>query len=231
MQAIIAVVLSFVLTGLIGARLAQAWQQRNWIRQQQFLGGEKNYIALRDLAAELAKLLGARQYRMRQLLYAAFSLSEQEMEDRLLDYRTVLADWNESLPSFFVRLTTYGGWDYTYSLEETLQTGLVSAGARIEAAVRRRRAGKPHPPGERTAIERDLNRLQGRINAFNRDLLGKLDRVRREIYFGQSIPYNTYWLDDFSTLDLIKALFVRDVDGHSIVRPLAHPKLPIRGGR
>jgi hypothetical protein len=229
MQAILTVVLSFVFTGLISARLAQSWQQRNWVRQQQFFGNEKNYIALRDLIADLVKLLGARHYRMRRLLSATCNMSDKEIEDRLSEYNNILIEWNDNLPSFLVKLAAYGNLTYTYSLENDLQATFQSLGARIENAVRRRRTGRPHDPGERAKIESALNTLQGRIFKFNRSLLERLDRTRREIYFGQSIPYELRWLEQFSITELIKAFFVRDVDCHSIVRPLANPKLPIRG--
>ncbi len=229
MQSIITVIMSFVLTGLISAHLAQSWQQRNWLRQQQFLGNEKNYIALRDLIADITKLLGIRHYRMRRLLAAAYNMSDTDVKERLSDYNKILIEWNDNLPSFLVKLTVYSNFSYTYLLENDLQNTFQSLGARIEAAVRRRRSGKPQDPGERARIDSALNTLQGRIYNFNRDLLKRLDQTRREIYFGQSIPYELQWLEEFSTTELIKAFFLRDVDRHSIVRPLADPKLPTRG--
>jgi len=68
MSAIIAVIVGSILTGLIGNWLVQGWQQRNWLLQQRFLGHEKEYFALKDLADEIASLLGARIYQCRRLL-------------------------------------------------------------------------------------------------------------------------------------------------------------------
>lgn len=62
MGSLLAIIVSFVLTGLIGNRLAQAWQARNWLLQQRFLGQEKEYVELKELADEIASLLGVRIY-------------------------------------------------------------------------------------------------------------------------------------------------------------------------
>lgn len=47
MESLLSIVVGFVLTGLIGNRLVQAWQARNWLLQQRFLGQEKEYVGLK----------------------------------------------------------------------------------------------------------------------------------------------------------------------------------------
>ena len=53
---IITAIISFILTGLIGGRLLQKWQLRNWLNQQKFLGAEKDYIALQELFDDIVAL-------------------------------------------------------------------------------------------------------------------------------------------------------------------------------
>lgn len=57
--AILTVLLTFVLTVLVGNRFIQAWQHRNWLEQQRLLDTEKEYKALQEVFDEVASLLPA----------------------------------------------------------------------------------------------------------------------------------------------------------------------------
>ncbi len=219
METLVAIALSFVLTGLIGNRLLQQWQQRNWLQQQQLLGREKEYFALRELCEELAQTMGARHFQMRRLLASVRTFPLEKMEGRLLDYEKSLIRWNESINSYNVRLTFYTSYGFAKDLEESVQKEFVRLGSQIEALVRRRRMDAPVSREEVEPIRVELDNLQARIFRFSRDLVSELEKVRSHTYFGRRIHYRWGDLKDFSTWDLIKALFIRDVYSHSIIRP------------
>src|SRR5207245_734489 len=84
--AIVTVGLTFVLTGLLGNWFIQRWQHRNWVAQQQFLGEEKEYLALKQLWEELARLSGTRLSRMRRLVLVLRSRDDEIVKSRLADY-------------------------------------------------------------------------------------------------------------------------------------------------
>lgn len=218
MPEVIAVIVGFLLTAFAGNRILHSLQHRAWLRQQQFLGAEKEFIALRDLANDLSKAIGSRIYRMRRVLSACRSI-DSDLEERLARYNESLVDWNENLASFTTRLTFYAGYTYTLRLENEIQKGFFESGADIESLIRLKRAGRPIRSAAVNRVDADLNRLTGLCSEFNRDIMRMSEDKRRSIYVGREIPYDCRHLDSLSTHDLWKLLFIRRVDGHTISRP------------
>jgi hypothetical protein len=226
MGAIASIVFTFVLTGIIGNKLIQSWQHRNWLQQQRLLGQEKEYDALKQLSDEIIKVAGKRLYRMRRLLAAVRSLSDDILKQRVLDYDHSLLEWNDSLGSYYVRLTFYSNYYNATYLEGYLQAPFAAAGKRIEKIIQKRNAGQAITSQEVVSIDSELNDLQARIFRFNRDLTRLVESVRRKVYFGDRISYSPNNLPKFSTWELVISLFIREVDHHSVVRPAADLHAP-----
>lgn len=223
MEAILSVIVGFLLTGLIGNRLIQRWQARNWFLQQRFLGQEKEYIALRELADEIAILLGARIYRMRRLAWAIPNAAKETIDKAHAEYDEILKRWNERLPSFFIRLPMLGQHELAQRLEATIQHAFVDAGRTIqELRAKRDRGGTIRQP-DAGRIEKQLNVLQGRSIEFSKALLRAVHANRVDVYFGKRIPFTPYTFEYFSTWQLVKALFTRDIDTLSILRTPIEP--------
>ena len=224
MTQIATVIVGFILTGIVGNRLAQAWQQRHWLSQQRFLGHEKEYTSLRDLCDEISKSISRRLWAMRRV-QLSFSSGTIDVRERLKAYDEALSGWNESLSSFYVRLTLYSSYEYAVRLED-IQKQMALYGSRIEKIAVQKISGTPPPQTQIRESRIDLDSIQGIIFEFNRDLLNIVGVRREDLYYGSKIEYRSYNLPYFSTLDLFKALFVRDVDAHSIVRPALDPRQP-----
>jgi hypothetical protein len=96
---------------------------------------------------------------------------------------------------------------------------------KIERFVRLRRNAPPTAGAGYATIMRELDNLQAAIFRYNRDLLRAVEEIRR-VYYGENIPYSTHFLRDLSTVELIKALFIRNVNGHTVVRSSSNPKRP-----
>jgi hypothetical protein len=230
MSTVISVVLGFVLTGVVGNHLVQRWQQRNWLIQQRFLGHEKEYIALKDLADEIASLLGARIYNMQRLLLSLRRSSDEQLVTRVADYEDIVKRWNERLTSFYVRLPLLAYADLGIHLESSIQTRLQGASSTIEELLYKRRAGVvPENTAVRSASAA-LSAIQAHAINFNKELLQIVESRRYEVYYGTRIYFSVANLDRFSTGQLIKALFIRDINAYSIVRPTLDLQLP-RGRR
>ncbi|WP_392354811.1 hypothetical protein V8F63_06380 [Brevundimonas sp. LF-1] len=69
-MALVTTVVGALLTAVLGNRLVQFWQHRNWIHQQQFSGLEKEYVALKALTDTLVRDCGWRLEAMRNLVAA-----------------------------------------------------------------------------------------------------------------------------------------------------------------
>lgn len=218
MGQIITVILGFVLTGLIGNQLVQRWQQRNWVHQQRFLGAEKEYIALRELSDELSKAIAVRLYRMRRLLWSLRRSDTDLIASRLQDYDSTAVAWNESLSSFYVRLAFYVGGGDSISLEHRIHEPFQQAGADLEQLVRLHRSGNSNLGAALTRLELRMNSLQGKSLDFTKDLMRVVERKKRTVYAGTVIHYSRHTIDQFSTWELIKVTFARDVDRFSVRR-------------
>jgi hypothetical protein len=229
MSAIAAVILTFVLTGLIGNKLLQGWQQRNWLIQQRFLGHEKEYFALKDLADEIASLLGARVYQMQRLLLSLQRSSDEQFLNRVADYEDIVKRWNERLTTFYVRLPLLASNDLVYYLESIVQKKLQFAGANIDECVYQRRIGGTSKDTAKNTLKM-LHSIQANAINFNKKLLRIVEARRVEVYYGTRIDFSVTTLEKFSTWQLIKALFIRDVNLFSVTRPTFDLQFP-RGRR
>lgn len=223
------ILLTFILTGIVANWLVQSWQQRNWLGQQKFLGQEKEYVALKDLTSEVMALAGSRQYRTGRVLSAVSSLSEVMLDDRLKSYDEILLRWNEGLNSLYVRLALYADYDFTRRLEQ-VHNEFAAIGTRVEHLVRQRRLGQPLNQRTEFELQLKLNSLQGKLFTFNRDLLNEVENKRTLVYYGIKVKFSPTNLHLFTTWQLIKAVFIRDVDAHAVVRPTHDFGLP-RGAR
>jgi hypothetical protein len=228
MSTIISVVLGFVLTGLVANHLVQRWQQRNWLIQQRFLGHEKEYIALKDLADEIASLLGARIYNMQRLLFSLRRSSDEQLVRRVADYEDIVKRWNERLTSFYVRLPLLAYTDLGPQLESSVQARLQAASATIEELLYKRRAGVvPEKDAIKSASE-SFNSIQAHAINFNKELLRIVESRRVDVYYGTRIDFSIINLEKFSTWQLVKALFIRDINSYAIIRPTLDLQLPRR---
>jgi hypothetical protein len=228
--AIVSILLTFVLTGVIGNMLVQHWQYRNWINQQKFLGEEKQYYALTALWEELTNLASKRLWRMRRLHAALTNGDDEKIKERLNDYDLALSEWNEKFHSMSVRLTLYSSWDLERELEDQLQRSFLDAGLRLERLTKTRLAtGTADKKLVRELLSEffDLSRTLFR---FNRSTLAAVQRQKSRTYYGVEVVLTRWTLDKFGTWELLKALFQPGIKPFRVVRPAADFGPPFRSG-
>jgi hypothetical protein len=218
MEKSIPILLSFVLTAVIGNWLVHKWQERNWLNQQRFLGKEKEYAALKDLSEEIGRLLGSRIYHMQRLAFALRASTPEALSVRLAEYDEVVKQWNERLASFYVRLPTMVDGTFGNELEQNFQRHFVELTSEIERLRKQKLTGSVKAT-DLKHLSDALNRLQGRSINFNKKLIHVVNRRRNETYIGTRLSFNSSTLHGFSNWELIKALFISDVESHSILRP------------
>ena len=220
------IVLSFVLLTVVGNFLLQRWQHRTWVRQQQFLGQEKEYIALRELFPELSSAIAVRLYQTNRLFWVVKSQELGTVDERLVSYDSAISQWNEKLGSFYARLTIYAHYSFTKALEDTIHNPFQSIRTQLEAAVRRRRTGENSSAAEAAQFTKRLGMLTAAHRIFSRNLLSAVEDKRRHVYFGRAIEYTIHNISKFSTWELVKALFASDINSYAVIRPPAGVRLP-----
>jgi hypothetical protein len=226
MTALLSVIITFLLTAVLGNRLLYNWQHRNWIRQQQFLGQEKEYLELRNLFPELTRVVAGRIYRAQRLYWAVNSLDDKIIEERLKSYDESIVEWNININSYYSRLTVFARFDFAKTLETEIHEPLRTVGDRLEAAVRRKRLKSEISRAELNSVRRDLNKIVIANARFTKLILRYVDQRRETIYFGKKIVFSERNLVKFSNWELIKALFVPDIESHSVTRSSADSTFP-----
>lgn len=226
---LITVLVSFVIVTVFGGFLVQRWQQNNWNKQQKFLGHEKEYIALKDLIEELSSLAGARVYHMQRLILG-IDVDQKKLQGRFLEYEDISRRWNERLLSFYNRLTIFGENYLTTILETEIQSSFVKNSRLLELMGHGKISGKGVDSNRVQVMVHSLNALNGRIGNFNKRLLNYLEKKRIEVYFGTYVRYERGNLYLFSNRQLVKALFIRDVNRYSILCPALDVTFPARRG-
>jgi hypothetical protein len=211
------IILTFLLTTLVGNWLIQKWQASYWLRQQRFSGNEKEYSALKELVDEIAALLGARMY-CTQRLCKGLGLDDDAFQQRVQEHDSAVKQWNEKLTSFYVRLRLLAAAGSDVSLESNVHYQFVNVQAELDRLVRHRRTFGNPDYASMHALDRKLNHLQGKITRFNDAMMKYVMDRKSELYFGTVILFDEQNLHHFSTWALFKALFVRDIRTLTITR-------------
>lgn len=217
------IVVSFVLSVVIGGKIAQARQQAGWIAQQRFSGEEKEYIELKKLSDEIASALGARIYSMQRLALqlSAWSRHETLDEGALQDYKEAIKTWNCNLGSFYIRLSQLNLDSFRYNLESNLHNPMREQATVIDNILHNRDGDGGHKLA--MTVIREMNKINGRSIEFNRSLLSRVHTLRTKVYFPKRIVFHRDTMSHFSSWVLIKAIFVSDVNGISILRSPLDP--------
>lgn len=220
MEAIIPIIVGFILTGIVGNRLLHSWQHRSWVKQQFFMGEEREYIALRELWDEIVDLSSVRLTRMRRLC-AIVRLGDIELvRTRLSDYDQALARWNERFNSFLVRLLRYTDHNnyLANSLEHEIQPLFVRSGRELELVTKDRLAGRTLTQASVENVTRHLDLLSHQLVIFNRDILVAVQGQKRKTYEGVRLQLSADTIAEFSTWELFKALFHSRIQPYEVVR-------------
>lgn len=205
-------------TGIIGNYLVQRWQRRSWLAQQRQLFHQQELDELKQLYDQISERAETRLISMRRLV-AVLQDGASELEKALDNYREQLTLWNSSLRSFYPRITIHYGWHKTRYLEDEIHGNFVSIGQSLEGLVRVSKAGGTPSAAEKSNLQARLNQQAGLLSGFYEDLANGVEKRRDEVLNGKRHSYKSGALRFFTTGELIKALFVSDVDRFDVVRP------------
>ncbi|WP_156367295.1 hypothetical protein [Novosphingobium sp. KN65.2] len=218
MAAIVPVLVGALVTAIAGNFLVQRWQMRNWREQQRQLGYKAELDDLRKLIEEISTKYADRHNAMRNVISSLAPNSHLVLEEALDAYRGQVVIWNGALNSFYVRLRISIDYASAIRLEHDVHEPFALAGRKIEAVVRAKRQGEEISWRDLSEAKELLNKLQGTSYGFLRDLTTDYSDRRSEIFEGRKIFYRDGVLTEYSTFDLIKAIFALPIDKFYIIR-------------
>lgn len=216
MLAIAGIVLTFILTFIVGSKITQARQQDGWFAQQKFSGQEKELFELKTLSDELANAIGARVYLMKRLVLQ-LKAHDTDLDGAISDYALTVKKWNENLGSYYVRLSQLGLGEYRHRLEAELHIPMQIQGNKLEAIIRSKRQINKQPTGL-APISNAMCRIHSAQLHFCESLLHSITLRRNDIYNPPRIYFSAGTITTFSTWQLVKAVFVTDINRVTIIR-------------
>ncbi len=219
MYSLLAVIVGFFLTAFLGNQLVHHWQMRTWLLQQKMLGEEKDFDALTSIFDEISSLAARRLFEMEQIA-AAIKIGDKEtITSCRANYRAAVVAWNERLPVFYAKLIIGSNANLAYVLERKIQQRFFTAHHLIASAVRKIEAGGKVESQTLLPLTSCLATLRGVTSRFNEQMLRSLQCRRADTKIGRRVYFTENNLHQFSTWQLIKALFVRDIYSLPIMRP------------
>lgn len=205
LTAIFTVLLTFILTGLIGSSVVQAWQHHNWIIQRRILEEEEQYRTLQKTFDEVSDLAGKRQHRMFRLLSSIWQGTDETIKKRLSDYDDAALSWNEKLSTHYAKLTQQLSYQLSLRLEDQIQIPFVALDSQLTRLAAARLGGTKLSPQDFSRLSSELSALHGRIVKFNKRTLKEIEDKKASLYRPRN--FNVWTLDSFPTWQLFKALF------------------------
>lgn len=167
--------IGFLLTTVCGGILGRYFQHRTWKNQWAVSQNERTIQLSLNIFEEISRLMDKRLYRMRRLYWAINkNQSNDEVENRMNEYREVLYEWNDNINRNLALLQFYFGDDSRDSLDFDVGKMFVDTGAILEKNYRQRR------PDEKLKdiidSAEDLDILASKVYQFNLNLLGKIKK-------------------------------------------------------
>lgn len=225
-MALVTVIVGSLLTALLGNRLVQRWQQRNWLQQQRLLKAQQQLGELQKVIDEVMALANARYYRTRKLSWQLGIADDARIEDLRRDYENSVNAWNEKFTAFQVQLTVYGTFESaTNLLEDDVQMKFINISARLDPYLRKG-ADLSGFRRVRLSLEGEFTALSAAMFRTFRALANELKEKVNLTYFGKSVPFSEDTLETFSTSYLLKALFKSSNPPQAVIGPVSNSSIP-----
>jgi len=219
--ALVQALFAFVLTGIVGAKLAHGWQARASKENRFFEASKDMYQQMVAAADQLSDLAGRRLYASQRLcLVSSDGALHREAVER---YKAIVLEWNESLLTTELSIRTKFRNSSLYEFE-ILQGELAEIGRNIENLI------SGHSSKNKIGILNDVKIVRAKFFQFTQSMMKEAQILHRQMHFGVKVPYAPEALDKMSTQNLIKLLFTSRIESQSIVRSPTDFGLPVDVG-
>ena len=129
---IIQILITFLLTSVLGAWLAKRHQHRNWLHQKDVSDREEERRVAETIFLEISQLMDRRLYRMRQVLWSLNRGDAARIAQKMEEYRQILYDWNDNNNKNLSRLEQYFGPEKRRHFEFRISRDFIFIGMLLE---------------------------------------------------------------------------------------------------
>lgn len=217
---LITAITTLIFTGVVGNKIIIKFQRDNWLYQQKFQNNEKDLKEFEKVIAEINSLISSRISRMRIYVDEKISNNGKVEDATRSGYINLKDEWNDKLNNFYHFLFTHESTDLSLYLEREIQENFVS----IHNDMR-------HPDVKTLIINKTMNKLNLLSNKSS-NLMKLMEERKKQkrsnIYDETKIYFTKENLDEFSTFYMLKALFFRSPNAHSISRSPFSSNVPSR---
>ena len=160
-------ILSFILTSVVGGLLGYYFQNRTWKHQNTARLQENERLTAKDVFENISMLMDKRLYRSRLLSWSLEdeSVQEEVIEKHMAEYRRILYEWNDTLIRNLALVEAYFGNDVRQHLEGTVYESFKQIGGLLEKQYKEWKASKQISPIPATSTE--LQKLGNEIYRLN----------------------------------------------------------------
>ncbi|MBP2153412.1 hypothetical protein [Erwinia rhapontici] len=207
---LITAITTLVFTGVVGNKIIIKFQRDNWLYQQKFQNNEKDLKEFEKVVAEINSLVSSRISRMRIYIDEKVSNDGKVEDATRAGYINIKNEWNDKINNFYHFLYTNESTDLSMYLEKEIQEIFVS----IHNDMRQADISEL----KKTKTMNKLNLLSNKSSNLMKLMEERKRQKRSSIYDETRIFFTKENLDEFPTLFMLKALFFRFPNAHSISR-------------
>ena len=209
---------AFVLTGVIGGRIAHVWQARA-AREARFFDASKDmYNQMVGAADDLSALIGKRLYSSQRVCLV--KRGTPSFDEAVSGYRSVIIEWNERFLSLELAVRTKFRHASLNHFEH-LQKDLVNVTTHIDNYI------KESPTLSNAEMLNRIRLVRASFFSFTANMMREAKLLHRQMHFGVVVKYDHIEIDKMSTQNLIKSLFTSRIEGEAVVRSPSDFGLPV----
>ncbi len=132
-QKITLIIITFLLSGLVGTCISYFFQNRSWKYQYKITLQNSETKTSLKIFEEVSRLIDKRIYRMDKLNWALEDNNDEEKIKKQMNlYRTILYEWNDNYNRDRALLTIYFGNDIQQYFSEDIHSAIKKTGKMLE---------------------------------------------------------------------------------------------------
>lgn len=198
------IIFPFWLTYIVGTRITQRYQRRNFLHQVTTSKIEKEIERVKKLAQEIERLANMRIFHGRELVSYHFDGgTDNQITTARIDYKKSVREWNENLSSFFIELHSLGLYRrLAIRLENNVHNNMKKAHYLIDRMIRK---------GDTSVKAEDIGFFyKEALNSIRENSILLMDFSNEKwerVISDNKKPLNKYNIKDADFYTLIIALF------------------------